>query len=898
LPLAEVLQRLGSASAGLTNAEARSRLAQQGANELAPPPPPSFWRILWHQVSGIITILLLAAATVAILSGDALDAVAILAVLVINVALGLATELPARRAMRALVTGELMGATVLRDGKPEHREARELVSGDVIVLEAGQAVPADARLLEGVEARTVEAALTGESASIAKAAAPTLPANTPLAERRNMVYRGTTLVDGAARAIVVATGRRTEVGRIGTLIGKVRDTATPLERRLDVLGRRLAIVALAVAALVATIIRFQGGSWSDVLQLGLALGIAAVPEGLPVVATVVLAIGMRRMARRRALARRLAVVETLGSTTVVCTDKTGTLTTGEMTATTYLVDGHEIAVTGAGYAPHGVFHELGAPIDPRERSSLDLALRTGVLASRPVIALAADGGTPPGDPTEVALVVAAAKAGLEAAAVRANAGTLAGQIPFTSGRRYMVVYYRRADGGLVAYMKGAPDRVADRCALDERARRALEETNRTLAERGLRLLGLACGTVAGTNDTALHDLTFVGFVGLADPPAPGVEDALGTLRDAGIRTVMLTGDQRWTAEAIARRLDLARPGDETLDGHQVDALDDAALAARVERVAAFSRVTPEAKLRIVAAYQRRGDIVAMLGDGVNDAPALKKADIGVAMGRGADLAKATAGLVLQDDRFDTIGAAVEEGRVIFDNIRKFVFYLFSCNLGEIFVFLGAGLAGWPTPLLPLQILWLNIVTDTFPALSLAAEPAEPELMHRPPRSPRAAILSRAMMRGAAGYALLIALCTLAAIWWGTRLGPATPAYSMTLGFMTLAVAQTFHLGNARSQEPVLHPGRVIANPYALAAVALVLLLQTLAGHWSPLARLLGTVPLGWREWLVVGALAMLPAVVGQVSRFLAKRFFSRTSSVLHRRANKVSEAHSGLGEEV
>ncbi len=866
LPLDEVLRQLRSAPAGLTVAEARARLAREGANVVAPPPPSSLWRILRHHVSSIITLLLLAAALLAALSGERFDALAIMSVLVINVALGLATELPARRAMRALLTSDVPRATVLRDGQPQHVDACELVPGDVIVLEAGQAIPADARVLEGVEARAVEAVLTGEAAPVAKGATELLPPDTPLAERRNMLYRGTTLVDGAARAVVVATGPRTEVGRIGTLIGAVPESVTPLERRLEVMGRRLAVIALGVAAVVAILGRFQGRSWSEVLQLGLALGIAAVPEGLPVVATVALAIGMRRMARRRALARRLAVVETLGSTTVICTDKTGTLTTGEMTATAFVVGGREIAVTGVGYAPHGVFHELGAPIDPGERTALLLALRVGILASGPALALSSSGGVPPGDPTEIALLVAAAKAGLDAAAERGAAGRLAGQIPFSSSRRYMVVYYRRADGTLMAYMKGAPDRVAARCTLDGAAGRDVIEKNRALATRGLRLLGLACGPVAAPDEAALHGLTFAGFVGLADPPADGVENALGTLRGAGIHTVMLTGDQRWTAEAIARRLDLVRAGDETLDGHQVDQLDDAALSERVEQVAAFSRVTPEAKLRIVAAYQRRGEIVAMLGDGVNDAPALKKADIGVAMGRGVDIAKATAGLVLQDNRFETISAAVEEGRVIFDNIRKFVFYLFSCNLGEILVFLGAGLAGWPTPLLPLQILWLNIVTDTFPALSLAFEPAEPELMRRPPRSPRAAILSGAMMRTTAAYATLIALSTLVATWWGMRSRPDLPAYAMTLAFMTLAVAQVFHLGNARSKTRVIRPARIIANRYALAAVALVLVMQAFVAYWPPAASLLGVVPLAWHDWLIVGTLGLVPALAGQLAR--------------------------------
>jgi Ca2+-transporting ATPase len=842
--VAEALRRAGSAPGGLTAARARAQLARDGPNVLPAPPRISFWRILLRQVSSIITLLLLAAAIIAAVSGDRLDAAAIVAVLVINVTLGLVTELPARRAMHALLSLEVPHATVLRDGRPEPIDARDLVRGDVIVLEAGQAVPADARLVEAVEARTLEATLTGEAAPVSKDAARTLPGETPLADRRNMVYRGTTLVDGAARALVVETGLRTEVGRIGALIAGLPDDATPLERRLAVLGRRLAVVALSVAALVATLGLLHGRGWSDVLQLGLALGIAAVPEGLPVVATVALAIGMRRMARRRALVRRLAVVETLGSTTVVCTDKTGTLTTGEMTATTFVADGREIAVTGAGYLPHGVFHELGAPVDPAERPLLNVALRIGVLASSPQIVLPAGGGVPPGDPTEIALVVAAAKAGFDAATVRAEAGAIVGQIPFSSTRRYMAVHYRSPEGILTAYLKGAPGRVLERCALTDDERRRLEEMNHSFAARGLRLLGLAYGPVRGTDEATLRELTFAGFVGLADPPAPGVEDALLELREAGIHTVMLTGDQRWTAEAIARRLGLSE---------------------------VFSRVTPEEKLRIVANFQHRGEIVAMLGDGVNDAPALKKADIGVAMGRGADVAKATAGLVLLDDRFGTITAAVEEGRVIFDNLRKFVFYLFSCNLGEIFVFLGAGLAGWPAPLVPLQILWLNIVTDTFPAIALAFEPAEPNLMRRPPRSPQAAILSARMVRLTTGYAVLIACCALAAAWWGTHSRPDQPAYATTLAFMTLAFAQVFHLGNARSAEPVIRPARMVANRYALGAVAVVLTLQMLAAFWTPLARTLGVVPLGWPEWLLVGALGVLPGVAGQIVNTFRRR---------------------------
>ncbi len=870
--VAEAVARAGSSAEGLSSAEAEARLRRAGPNALRAPPPTAAWRILWAQLSSTLVLLLLAAAAVAVLSDHRLDAVAIGAVLVINVALGFATELPARRAMEALRSLAAQRATVLRGGERREIDARELVPGDVIVLDAGQAVPADARLLYGADVSAAEAVLTGESMPVVKQADLTLPVDLPLPERRNMVYQGTTVVAGAARALVVATGTATEVGRIGVLVGAIPEEPTPLERRLDVLGRRLAAAALGVAALVAALELLQGRNWSEVLALGIALGIAAVPEGLPVVATVTLAVGVRRMARRRALIRRLSIVETLGSTTVVCTDKTGTLTTGQMTATTFWVAGRELEVTGAGVAPVGDFLERGAPVDPTGLPALGLALRVGVLASRADLPEAAGGAAAlaGGDPTEIALVVAAAKAGLDGGRVRAEAGAEVGELPFSSARRLMAVYRRAPAGALEASVKGAPGRVAELCDLSEAERRELDDVNHHLAARGLRVLALARGPVGGTAETALHGLTFVGLVGLADPPAAAVEHTIGRLREAGIRTVMLTGDQRGTAEAIARGLGVLRSGDEVLDGREVDALSDDALAARVARVAAFARLTPEAKLRVVSAYQRRGEIVAMLGDGVNDAAALKKADVGVAMGqRGTDVAKATAGVVLQDDRFETIAAAVEEGRVIFDNLRKFVFYLFSCNLGEILVFLGAGIAGWSAPLLPLQILWLNLVTDTFPALALAFEPAEPGLMRRPPRAPRAAVLSAGMARLTIGYAALIALCTLAAVWWGTRASPLDPRHAATLAFMTLAVAQTLHLGNARSTAvPVATAEHALANRHAVAAVVLVFALQVAATQWLPLASVLGTVPLSGTDWLVVALLGAVPAAAGQAARAL------------------------------
>ncbi|HEY8368116.1 MAG TPA: HAD-IC family P-type ATPase, partial [Thermodesulfobacteriota bacterium] len=661
--------------------------------------------------------------------GDPLDAAAIGAVLVINTTIGFVTELRARRAMQALLELEVARATVLRDGRTVEIDAREVVPGDVIILEAGQSVPADGRLLSTAELRVNEAALTGESLPVQKSTDP-LPADTPLPDRSNMVFKSTTIAAGSARAVVTATGMATEVGRIGELVGGIAEEETPLERRLDQLGRRLVYLALGVAGLVIALGAAQGIPLGQMLETGIALAIAAVPEGLPAVATITLALGLRRMARRNALIRRLPAVETLGSVTAICTDKTGTLTAGEMTTTVLWLDGRELHLTGAGYAPQGEIREDGRRVQPSEDPVLSAALRIAVLANRADVVHQDGAWIARGDPTEAALLVAARKAGVDRDELRARYPEV-GEIPFSSERMLMATFHRTADGGEFAAVKGAPGRIiglssrqltaVGEQALDDEGKRRLLEINNQLASRGLRVLALAQkshggeegalagGTSAvareerpglegapapargeGAGEEALTDLTFVGFAGLMDPPAEGVKETIAAFRRAGIRVVMLTGDQRLTAEAIARDLGVLGPDDETLDGRELARLDEEQLAQRVHRVGAFSRVSPEDKLRIVEAYQRGGEIVAMLGDGVNDAAAMKKAHIGVAMGqRGTDVAKESAALVLRDDRFPTIAAAIEEGRVIFDNIRKFVFYLFSCNLAEVLVLLGA-----------------------------------------------------------------------------------------------------------------------------------------------------------------------------------------------------------------
>jgi Ca2+-transporting ATPase len=600
------------------------------------------------------------------------------------------------------------------------------------------------------------------------------------------------------------------------------------------------------------------------------------------------------MARRQALIRRLPSAETLGSVTVICTDKTGTLTAGAMAVTVLSFESREIAITGTGYEPAGKFLEGGRELDGAHDPEVREALTIAVLANHAALSKDGRGVSATGDPTEAALLVAGAKAGLDRNRLLERSPQI-GEVPFSSARMLMATFHRAGGDDLAVYVKGAPSRVIERCdrglsasgesPLDDAARGRLLERNRQLAGRGLRVLALARGVAAQPNEAALQRLTFVAFAGLIDPPAPGVEETIHLFRQAGIRTVMLTGDQQLTAQAVARDLGIVRDDDAVLDGRTMSRLSREDLAARLTNVAAFSRVDPETKLEIVQAFQRHGDIVAVLGDGVNDAPALRQADVGVAMGqRGTDVAKDAADVVLLDDRFTTIGVAVEQGRVIFDNIRKFVFYLFSCNLAEVLVLLVAALAGLPLPLLPLQILWLNIVTDTFPALSLAIEPADRDVMRRRPRRPDDAIFSAAFVRAVAFYAVLITVVTLAAFWIALDpdMSTASPR-ALTMSFMTLALAQTFHLGNARSEEHVLTIRQALSNPVALGAVGLVVLLQVLAVHFRPLADVLRTEPLGARDWLVCVALALVPAVIGQLGRWLsAKRRRSRPARLSRR----------------
>ena len=882
VPAAEVLSRLDSTPAGLTSAEADTRLRRLGPNLFATIRPTPALTILVRQFTGPLVVLLAAAAGISLWSGDVADALAILAVLLLNALIGFTTEWRARRAMEGLLALEVGRARVLRDGTMQDLSAREIVPGDIIELEAGQQVPADGRLVLASDLQVVEAALTGESEPVSKKV-EALPAPTPLPSRVNLVFKATGVVRGRGRAVVVATGMSTEVGRIGAAAGALGEERTPLERRLAALGRPLMVIALAATALVSVVAAFNGVPLAQVLQTAIALAVAAVPEGLPAVATITLAVGVRRMARRNALVRRLPAVETLGSASVVCTDKTGTLTTGVMTLTEMQLDGRRLTVTGAGINPLGAFLLNGEPVDPGEDRRVIDALRIGALANRAELTLRPAGWEAVGDPTETALLVAARKAGLDPATLRME-WPETGEIPFSSERMLMATFHAGPDGSSVC-VKGAPARILRRCGrirtaagtqpLDPTSLAGIHARNAELASRGLRVLALAEGRCEPDGEEALKDLTFVALVGLTDPPAAGVAATLDLIREAGIRTVMLTGDQAGTAAAVGAQLGLLGPDGAVIGGEEVDRLSDEELDGRAAIVGVYSRLSPEAKLRLIASLQRRGEVVAMLGDGVNDAAALRKADIGVAMGqRGTDLAKEAAEIILVDDRFATVAAAVEEGRVIYANVRKAVHYLVACNIAELLVVLAAVLVGLPPPLYPLQILWLNLLTDGAPALALALEPGEPGVMQQPPRRPGDRLLGARDARPLAGYAVLIAGVTLLAFTWALQ-RPGGGERAATLAFTTLALAQILHLGNARRAGPVLSWPHVLANSGALVAAVGTIMLQVLAVEWSPLAQVLRVTPLTGVEWLVVACLAVLPAVAGQAGKLLEARHVKR-----------------------
>ena len=785
-------------SSGLAGSEIAARLARWGKNTLPRARRKSAARLLLDQFLNIIMLLLGAAAAIAWVTGDTVEAIAILVVLLLNALIGFGMEWQAGRALEALRSQTLMTAQVRREGRLLSIPAEEIVPGDIVLLAAGDKVPADLRILEAASLRTEESALTGESRSVSKSVEP-VPAGTLMAERTPMLYLGTIVVAGRAIAVAVDTGERTELGKIGRLVVEAPEDRTPLQDKLDALGRRLAMIVMVIAAVVIVTGWLRGTDLWVILRVGITLAVAAVPEALPAVTTFILAFGVLRMARQNAVVRRLTAVETLGSTTVICSDKTGTLTMNRMAVEEYRVEDPEL-----------------------ERALIE----TSILCN--------DATLQSGDPTEIALIEEAQRNGIDFDALRENYPRVH-EVPFDSATKRMITVHRSPGGDFRWALKGATAVVIDSCDVTPDLKQRLEKVNHELAGRGLRVLALADKVTASPEDDRESGYRFLGFITMTDPPRPGVLESVAAAKAAGIRLIMLTGDQAETARAIARDLRLA-------DGEprvrHASELGGVAAPAIVEGTDVFARVSPEDKFRIVESLQAAGEIVAVTGDGVNDAPALKKADVGVAMGeRGTEVAKEAADIVLADDNFATIVAAIEGGRAIYANIVKFVHAMFSHNLAEVmFIFISIVL-GWPLPLLPLQILWLNLVTDIFPAFALALEPPARGIMERPPRPPGESLLSRAFLGIISWQAAMLAAIALGAYWLALqRYGEGEMA--RTIALLSMVGVQVGQMFNCRSRSRSAFEG-LSRNPHIFFATATVVAIQMAAIFFPFLRDVLG-----------------------------------------------------------
>jgi len=873
---------------GLTTAEAAARLERFGPNELVERQGPSWWKLLLDQFNQFLVIILIVSALISLALGEWLDGGAIMAIVILNAVIGVVQESKAEEALAALKKLAAPEAHVIRDGRQVVIPARELAPGDLVVLETGNYLPADVRLTTSVNLRIEEASLTGESAPVEKQADVQLPQDAPLGDRHNCAYMSTLVTYGRGRGVVVETGMRTQIGQIAEMIQAYEEEPTPLQVKLDQLGRWLGWGSLAICGIVFLSGWLQGRQVIEMFMVAVSLAIAAVPEGLPAVVTICLALGLQRMIKRHALIRKLPAVETLGSASVICSDKTGTLTQNEMTAVQLYVDRTLLTVTGEGYHPEGGFHDNGRRANPADYPGARLLLRAATLCNDAGLENAdGDGWRLVGDPTEGALVTAAAKAGLWQEELARDYPRL-DEIPFDSTRKRMTTLHPDPRyGGYVAYVKGAPDlllELADKVVSDgaERPltaaeRRRILEVNESLASNALRVLGVAYRPLeelvgSPTVDEVERNLTFVGLVGMIDPARPEVKDAVALARHAGIKTVMVTGDYKNTALAIAKELDLITDDAAALTGAELDRLSDAEFEAQVEEVDVYARVSPAHKVRIVEALKARGHVVAMTGDGVNDAPALKRANIGVAMGiTGTDVSKETADMVLTDDNYASIVSAVEEGRIIYSNIRKFVYYLLSCNMGEIMIVFLATLLGWPMPLTAIQLLTLNLVTDGAPALALGLEKGDPDVMDRPPRPVSEPIINREMIGGIVVQTAAITVAILAAFLLGLRWYPDDLVWARTMAFTTLSVSELLRAYTSRSEHYGLHQIGVFSNKYMQWAVAASLLI-ILAVIYVPFLNLFfDTQPLGLREWAAMLPLTLVPSLAAEINKWVLRR---------------------------
>ncbi len=874
----EILEKLSTdGKEGLSTEEAQKRFDEFGANTITSGSKVSAWKILLANLNNIIVYLLMVAGAVAFIMGDTVEGIAIIIAILIAVLSGFISEYKAQKSVESLQNMVKTTAKVIRGGSLTEIESSGLVIGDLVYIEEGDSITIDGRLTITKNFATNESALTGESEAINKETAVIHDQDVPIGDRKNMVHAGTAATRGNAYAIVTGTGMNSELGRISSMIEGEEQSDTPLEKQLNTLGKSLMLISFAVATIVTIVGIITGRELYEMIKIGIILAIAAVPEALPAVSTITLALGMRTMANHNALVKSLPAVETLGSTTVICTDKTGTLTENQMTVThMHLTNGSVYTVSGKGYEPKGTFSNKDGEIDLAEHVSLQEFMLAGAFSSNATL-VKEEAYSIVGDPTEGALVVLGKKASIDRKEKEAGEWERIGEIPFDSKAKYMATAYQQNNGEKTLFIKGAPDVLIDMCEMDQKEKQSLQEANDTLAGEGLRVLAVGKiseyqgdGSEQAMQEALKQGFTILGLAGIIDPPREDVKQAIKEAREAGIRVIMITGDHPKTAGIIAGRIGMDVSG-EVITGKEMDQMSEDELAKKIKNTSIFARVSPENKLQIVRALNIDEEITAMTGDGVNDAPALNGADIGVAMGiRGTEVAKEASDMILTDDRFSTIVDAVREGRVIFDNIEKFIYFLFSCNFIEIFVVFVSIILGMPMPILALQILWLNLVVDVLPAMSLAWEPREPGVMKRKPRDPKRGIVNRSFAMGVFADGALISLGALAvfmiaiASGWGESV-------AQTITFTTMAFGQLAHIFNVREKESFGLDRSILKNRFLILALIISIFLQLFAIYVPLLNRVLGTTALNGTQWLFVLAGSILPLLVIQTYRTIRAR---------------------------
>ena len=885
--VSEVSQSLNTdAIKGLTSQEAKRRLEEYGPNELAHKEGPGIFQMFLEQLKDYMVLILIIASVISMFVKEFTDAIIIIAIVIVNAVLGVFQEYRAEQAMEALKKMASPAAKVIRDGEPIYLPSGEIVPGDIVILETGDYIPADLRLVSSINLKVEEAALTGESVPVEKHAEATLEGDIGLGDRINSGFMSTIITYGRGKGIVTSTGMNTVIGGIATMIQEAPKEDTPLQKKLQQLGKMLGTACLGICAVVFVLGLSRGEELLAMFMTAISLAVAAIPEGLPAVVTIVLAIGMQRMVKKNAIMKKLHAVETLGGTTVICSDKTGTLTQNQMTIVKMYVPGMEMSIEGDGYKPFGAIYEDTRPVKTDQEPAVRRLMEIQALCNDARLEHHTDNVQDlwhiAGDPTEGAMIVAAAKAGIDREEINRRMPRLQ-EIPFDSERKLMTTFHHDESGTVLSFTKGAPDILVERCTKIMRRDGSIESIsqsdidailgqNHEMATHALRVLAMAFKPLDNvpeqpSSEQVEKGLVFCGLVGMIDPPRAEAIDAIKVCKTAGIRVVMITGDYKDTAAAIARQLGIIESENQVIGGAELNKLSDTQFDEIAKTVNVYARVSPEHKVRIVQSMKNNGNVTAMTGDGVNDAPALKRADIGVAMGiTGTDVTKESADMIITDDNFASIVSAVEEGRVIYSNIRKFVFFLLSCNVGEVLIIFLAMLLKWPIPLLPIHLLWVNLLTDSFPALALGTEKKEPGLMLEKPRDPKTSIIDRSMVINIVVQSIAMTAAVLAAFYigWSTE----CIEYGRTYALMTMCISELVRAYSCRSESNTVFKIGVLTNKYmnlaTIGCMTLLLIIVLIPG----LRDVFSLAQLNLADWKWIAALGVLPLIFGELTKVL------------------------------